>query len=102
MVVQNPLSGGFALTMVTATGKRIAVLSNSRACGPRQQVRDGVDGRLIRNPEDERELRQAMDEMLAMPEGRRRMGRSAQRRVHDSFLVLDQLRSWGQLMWTAL
>jgi len=82
--------------------KRIPVLSNSRACGPRQQVRDGVDGRLIRDPEDETELRHAIDEMLAAPDDRRRMGRSAQRRVHDSFLVLDQLRSWGQLLWVAL
>jgi hypothetical protein len=37
-----------------------------------------------------------------MPDGLRRMGRSAQRRVHDSFLVLDQLRSWGQLLSVAL
>ena len=102
IVVQNSLREGFGLTIAEAMWKRIAVLSNSRACGPRQQVRDGVDGRLIRNPEDETELRQAMDEMLAMPEGRRRMGRSAQRRVHDSFLVLDQLRSWGQLLSIAL
>jgi hypothetical protein len=26
------------------------------------------------------------------------MGRSAQRRVHDAFLMFSQLRSWGRLL----
>jgi len=102
IVVQNSLREGFGLTISEAMWKRIPVLSNSRACGPRQQVRDGVDGRLIRNPEDETELRQAIDEMLAAPDELRRMGRAAQRRVHDGFLVLGQLRSWGQLIGAAI
>jgi trehalose synthase len=102
IVVQNSLREGFGLTISEAMWKRIPVLSNSRACGPRQQVRDGVDGRLIRNPEDEMELRQAIDEMLAAPDELRRMGRAAQRRVHDGFLVLGQLRSWGQLIGAAI
>jgi trehalose synthase len=50
IAVQNSLREGFGLTIAEAMWKRIPVLSNSRACGPRQQVRDGVDGRLIRNP----------------------------------------------------
>ena len=102
IVVQNSLREGFGLTIAEARWKRIPVLSNSRACGPRQQVRDGVDGRLIRNPEDEAELRQAIGEMLAAPDGLRRMGRAGQRRVHDQFITLAQLRSWGQLLETAL
>jgi hypothetical protein len=61
-----------------------------------------VDGRLIRDPEDETELQRALDEMLAMPEGLRLMGRAAQRRVHDRLLVLAQLRSWGQLLGDAV
>jgi hypothetical protein len=65
-------------------------------------VRDGVDGRLIRDPEDEVELRRALDAMLAAPGVLDRMGRAAQRRVHDSFLVLSQLRSWGQLLGAAV
>ena len=98
IVVQNSLREGFGLTIAEAMWKRVPVLSNSRACGPRQQVRDGVDGRLIRDPEDEAELGQAIDEMLAAPETLRRMGRAAQRRVNDAFLMLGQLRSWGQLL----
>jgi trehalose synthase len=102
IVVQNSLREGFGLTIAEAMWKRIPVLSNSRACGPRQQVRDGVDGRLIRNPEDEEELRGAIHDMLAAPDDLRRMGRAAQRRVHDGFLVLTQLRKWGELLGTAV
>jgi trehalose synthase len=98
LVVQNSLREGFGLTIAEAMWKRIPILSNSRACGPRQQVRDGVDGRLISDPEDELELGRALDEMLAAPDSLERMGRAAQRRVYERFLVLDQLRSWGQLL----
>lgn len=98
IVVQNSLREAFGLTIVEAMWKRIPVLSNSHACGPRQQVRDGVDGRLISDPENEPELRHAIEEMLAAPDVLSRMGRAAQRRVHDGFLVLTQLRSWGQLL----
>jgi trehalose synthase len=102
IVVQNSLREGFGLTIAEAMWKRIPVLSNSRACGPRQQVRDGVDGRLVRDPEDEAELRNAIHEMLASPADLRRMGQAAQRRVHAAFLVLGQLRSWDQLLAAAL
>jgi trehalose synthase len=102
IVVQNSLREGFGLTIAEAMWKRIPVLSNSRACGPRQQVRDGVDGRLVRDPEDEAELRNAIHEMLASPSDLRRMGRAAQRRVYDEFLVLAQLRNWAQLIAAAL
>jgi trehalose synthase len=102
LVVQNSLREGFGLTIAEAMWKRVPVLSNSRACGPRQQIRDGVDGRLIRDPEDETELRLAIDDLLASPDRLRRMGWMAQRRVHDNFLVLDQLRSWGRLLEAAV
>jgi hypothetical protein len=65
-------------------------------------VRDGVDGRLIRNPEDETELRHAIDGMLAAPDMLNRMGGAAQRRVHDEFLVLAQLRKWGRVLDLAI
>jgi trehalose synthase len=98
VVVQNSLREGFGLTIAEAMWKRVPVLSNSRACGPRQQVRDGVDGRLIRDPEGEAELRQAIEQMLGTPDALERMGRAAQRRVHEEFLVLTQIRNWGRLL----
>ena len=59
-------------------------------------------GRLVRDPEDEAELRNAIHEMLASPADLRRMGQAAQRRIHDGFLVLGQLRSWAQLLTAAV
>jgi trehalose synthase len=98
IVVQNSLREGFGLTISEAMWKRVPVLTNSQACGPRQQVRDGLDGRLVRNPEDERELERVLNEMLADTQGRQRWGRTAQRRVYDRFLIMAQLRSWCRLI----
>jgi trehalose synthase len=100
IVVQNSLREGFGLTIAEAMWKRIPVLSNARACGPRQQVRDGLDGRLVADPEDRQELRRALEDMLADPARLERWGHSAQRRVHEHFLVFDQLRAWGRLLAT--
>ena len=73
--------------------KQAAVLG-SRACGIRQQIRDGVDGRLIQNPEDSEEIAMRLDELLQDVDGRVSLGQSAQRRVHDEFLVFSQVRNW--------
>jgi trehalose synthase len=97
LVVQNSLREGFGLTVTEAMWKRVPILSNSKACGPRQQVRDGRDGRLIADPQDPDELAHAMNEMLADAEGRDDWGRSAQRRTHQNFLVFSQLRAWIRL-----
>ncbi len=94
VVVQNSLREGFGLTVTEAMWKGIPVLSNSRACGPRQQLRDGLDGRLIENPEDGSELARTIDEMLAEPKLRQTWGGAAQRRAHDHFLLFGQLRGW--------
>jgi len=97
MVVQNSLREGFGLTVTEAMWKRVPILTNSKACGPRQQVRDGLDGRLIADPEDADELAHAMNEMLADAEGRDDWGQSAQRRTHQNFLVFNQLCAWLRL-----
>jgi trehalose synthase len=102
IVVQNSLREGFGLTIAEAMWKRVPVLTNGRACGPRQQVRDGLDGRLIGDPEDPRQIRQAIDDMLTDAERLDRWGQSAQRRVHDQFLILGQLRAWGRLLMNLL
>jgi trehalose synthase len=98
IVVQNSLREGFGLTIAEAMWKRVPVLSNSRACGPRQQVRDGLDGRLIDDPEDTSELAHALNDMLSDPHRLDRWGRTGQRRVHELFLIFSQLRAWGRLM----
>ena len=98
IVVQNSLREGFGLTIAEAMWKRVPVLSNSRACGPRQQVRDELDGRMVADPEDRDELSRALGDMLGDPVRLERWGYSAQRRVHEHFLVFGQLRAWGKLL----
>jgi trehalose synthase len=98
LVVQNSLREGFGLTIAEAMWKRIPVLSNARAVGPRTQMRDGLDGRLIEDPCSLQQLERAIDEMLADPAAGVEWGRNGQRRVHELFLVTSQLRSWGRLL----
>ena len=97
IVVQNSLREGFGLTVAEAMWKRTPILSNRRACGPRQQVRDGEDGRLIDDPEDVEALADTMDAMLHAAAARRGWARNAQRHVHANFLVFAQLASWLRL-----
>jgi trehalose synthase len=97
IVVQNSLREGFGLTIAEAMWKRVPILSNQQACGPRQQVRDLVDGRMIDDPTDSEALAAALDEMLADVRGRMVWARNAQRRVHGHFLVFSQLRKWLRL-----
>ena len=93
VVMQNSLQEGFGLTVTEAMWKRAAVLG-SRACGIRQQIRDGVDGRLVQHPEDPEEIAARLDALLEDAGGRIRLGQSAQRRVSDEFLVFTQVRNW--------
>ncbi|MDJ0849041.1 MAG: glycosyltransferase [Myxococcota bacterium] len=93
VVVQNSLREGFGLTVTEAMWKQRSVLG-SRACGVRAQIRDGVDGHLIPNSEDPQQIADLLDATLDDLPGRLRSGRSAQRRVHDEFLIFTQVRRW--------
>ncbi len=93
VVVQNSIQEGFGLTATEGMWKRVPVLVSS-AAGLRQQVREGVDGRILPDATDTENIREVLDAMLEDDVGRRVMGRSAQRRVHDNFLVFNQVSSW--------
>jgi trehalose synthase len=97
VVVQNSLREGFGLTATEAMWKASAVMG-SRAVGLRQQIRDGLDGRLVRRPGDPAEVARVLDEMLADEHARDAWGRSAQLRAHHEFLIFTQLRRWIELL----
>lgn len=99
IVVQNSLREGFGLTVAEAMWKGVPVLSNSRACGPRHQMRDGVDGRLIADPEDIDAIADALQSMLTV-DPIEEWGRNAQQRVHGQFLIYGQLQHWLRLLTT--
>lgn len=97
VVVQNSLEEGFGLTVTEAMWKATAVLGSS-ACGIRQQLRDGVDGRMVADATDVEALAETLNVMLADRQGRREWGRNAQRRVHDEFLIFTQIAEWLRLL----
>jgi trehalose synthase len=98
IVAQNSLREGFGLTITEAMWKSVPVLSNSRACGPRQQLRDGVQGRLIGDPENTAEIAAALRSMLSRPKRLHRWGVAGQHHVSDHFLVHTQLIHWVRLL----
>jgi trehalose synthase len=101
LVVQNSLREGFGLTVAEAMWKRTPVLGSARAFGVRQQVRDGMDGRLVDDPEDAEALASAMHAMLADSDQLEAWGRNAQLRVHSEFLIFSELERWLRLLAAA-
>ncbi|PRH89154.1 glycosyl transferase family 1 [Labrys okinawensis] len=97
IVAQNSVQESFGLTATEAMWKRAAVLG-SHAAGLRQQIRPGLDGCLLADPEDHRQITAGLDDLLRDPWKREMLGRSAQQRVHDNFLIFTQLRRWLVLM----
>ena len=91
VVVQNSVREGFGLTATEPMWKGTPVLVSS-ACGLRQQVRPGIDGSMVNDPNDAGEIATRLDEILRHPKRSATMARTAQRRVRDEFLVFTQLR----------
>ena len=98
IIVQNSLREGFGLTVTEAMWKRIPVVSNSRAVGPRQQITHACDGWLVDDPEDRTALANALDTLLNDRHERAALARTAQRRAHDQFMIFSQIRSWLDLL----
>jgi trehalose synthase len=97
IVVQNSLREGFGLTATEAMWKRCAVLG-THAVGLRQQIRNGIEGHLLTDPEDAGEIADALTALLANSQTRMAYGQAAQRRVHEEFLVFTQVRRWVELL----
>lgn len=90
IIVQNSLREGFGLTVTEAMLKGIPVLG-THACGIRRQIRDGVDGRLLKNPEDAQEIADLLNGMLSDAADRERWSRNGQKRAFTEFLVFVEM-----------
>ena len=93
VVVQNSLREGFGLTATEAMWKGVCVVG-TRACGLRQQIRSGIDGVLIQDPEDSDEIARRLDDILQDVHKREYMAQNGKQRVHREFLVFKQLCDW--------
>ena len=101
VIVQNSLREGFGLTATEGMWKAVPVMG-THACGLRQQIRDGVDGRLVTDPENPDEIAAMLAEMSRYPQTSERWGRNAQLRVHNEFLIFTQLSRWLRLLASAV
>jgi trehalose synthase len=95
LVVQNSLREGFGLTVTEAMYKSVPVMG-TRACGIRHQIDDGIDGRLVGDGEDREQIAQVMGEMLTSDLDA--MGRAAERKAQQRFLVFEQIAAWLRLL----
>ena len=100
VVVQNSLQEGFGLTATEAMWKQVPMLI-SNATGLRQQVTDGMEGRMNPEPENPEVLMQILFEMISQPDERKEMGRRGKLRVVSQFNVISQLIMWGEC-WESL
>lgn len=97
LVVQNSLREGFGLVVTEAMWKGTPVLG-STAYGIRQQVRDGVDGFIIQDPNDPECVRDCLWKTLDAPHQRDLFARNAQQHVYQQFLIFRQLTDWLHLL----
>jgi trehalose synthase len=97
IIVQNSLREGFGLTVTEAMWKQIAVMG-SRAVGLRQQIRPGLDGVLIADPDDPATIARALRKLLLDQPKREALSRSAENRVYEDFLVFTHVRRWLELI----
>jgi trehalose synthase len=97
VIVQNSIQEGFGLTVTEAMWKRKAVLGTT-ACGIRHQIRDGLDGLLVEDPENPAEIADKLGLLLNNSVRLYNMGRSGQRRVYDHFLIFRQMSSYIKLL----
>ena len=97
IVVQNSIQEGFGLTATEAMWKKVPVLV-SNACGLRQQVRDGMDGRMVQQAEDVKEIASVLNEMLCDYKCREVWGYNAQKHAIDKFMIFAQVEAWLNLL----
>lgn len=99
IIVQNSLREGFGLTATEAMWKGRPVLG-TRAAGLRAQIRPGIEGDLVSDPEDPAEIAEKLTAMLASPKDRDTWGDNARRRVADELLVFTQVTRWLDVLET--
>lgn len=97
VIVQKSLREGFGLTVTEAMWKRRPVVA-SAVGGIQDQIRDGIEGLLVRRPEDPAETAAAIARVLSDPELAVRLGDAAYERVRADYLSVSSLEHWADLL----
>ena len=97
VVVQKSLNEGFGLTVSEAMWKGRPVVA-SAVGGIRDQVDDGVQGILLRDPSDPAAFAAAVARLLADPMLAQQMGKAGHERVLERYLGVDSLLRFGAVI----
>lgn len=97
VIVQKSLYEGFGLTVTEAMWKRRPVVA-SAVGGIVDQIQDGVNGFLVRNPHDLGELAVVLERVLRDEDLARRVGDAAHETVCRQYLSLTALMRWAELL----
>jgi trehalose synthase len=94
VVIQNSIREGFGLTLLEAMWKQRPVIA-SDACGLRQQLRPDIDGVMIFDPTQPKNVAKALFQMIEAGEEKRQVfARNAKKRAIDNFLVYAQVTNY--------
>jgi trehalose synthase len=97
IVVQKSLHEGFGLTVTEAMWKSRPVVA-SAVGGIQDQIDDGVNGVLLKDPEDLDAFATVLRELLLDPERAQRLGAAAHERVRQEFLGVGHLLHYAHLI----
>jgi trehalose synthase len=97
LIVQKSLAEGFGLTVAEAMWKAKPVVA-SGVGGIQDQVEDGKTGTLIDNPRDLAAFGRAIEDLAADPDRAAEMGAAGREHVRDSYLAIDRLREYVELL----
>jgi trehalose synthase len=97
VVVQKSLREGFGLTVTEAMWKARPVVA-SAVGGIQDQIQDGVNGILLKDPTDLDVFAEAVRWLLENPADAGRLGEAARERVRDEFLGVRHLLQYAELI----
>ncbi|MGE5283124.1 MAG: glycosyltransferase [Chloroflexota bacterium] len=97
IVAQKSLKEGFGLTVTEAMWKARPVVATATG-GIVDQIEDGVDGVLLKNPLDQTAFAAAIGRLLESPERARAIGEAARERVRAHFLEDRHTLQYVELM----
>ncbi len=100
VVVQKSLHEGFGLTVTEAMWKAKPVVA-SAVSGIVEQIEDGVQGLLVKDPTDLAEFAAVLERTLGDAELRGSLGQQARARIRDHFLGIGSLVQYAEYV-TAL
>lgn len=97
VVVQKSIREGFGLTVTEAMWKARPVLA-SAVGGIIEQIDDGVEGLLLKDPRDKQEFASKLDILLSDTKKAEKMGVAAREKVRRNYLGLTNLMQYARLI----